>query len=108
MTPAPVMVDLNGSAWLGKYRAANRIFIFEADGTLSYRSAASKVAKAFKNGGSWKLEGDKLHFEHFINPNQKLMEFHGTVKDANTIVGEATFFLKGGAKQEQTLQRSKE
>ena len=103
--PPPLMVDLNGSAWLGKYMAANRTFIFEPDGTLSYRSAASKIAKGIKNRGSWRLEGNKLYFEHFINPNQKLMEFRGTIKDADTIVGEATYFLKNGAKEEQSLKR---
>jgi hypothetical protein len=93
--PAPVMLDLNGTTWLGKYMAANRTFIFEADGTLSYKSAA-KTAKAFKNRGFWKLEGNKLYFEHYINPNQKLMEFHGVIKDGNTIVGEATFLGSSG------------
>ncbi len=102
--PAQVTVDLNGTAWLGKYLAANRTFIFETDGTLSYKSAA-KTSKGFKNRGSWKLEGNRLYFEHYINPNQKLMEFRGIIRDANTIVGEATFPVKG-TKEQQMLQRA--
>ena len=102
--PARVMVDLNGTAWLGKYLTVNRIFIFEADGTLSYKSPVA-TAKPFKNRGSWKLEGNKLYFEHFITPTKKLMEFRGAVTDGNTIVGEATFPAKG-AKEAQTLQRT--
>jgi hypothetical protein len=102
--PVKVAVDLNGTAWLGKYGAANRTFIFEADGTVSYKTGA-KASKGFKNRGFWKIEGNNLFFEHYLNPNQKLMEFRGVVKDPNTIVGEATFPLKG-TKEQQTLQRN--
>lgn len=104
--PAP-KVDLTGTAWVGKYQTVNRTFIFEADGTVSYQSAgaaAAKKAKSIKNRGFWKLEGNKLYFEHFINPNQKLMEFRGVVKDGNTIVGETTYLIKG-MKEPATLQR---
>jgi hypothetical protein len=102
--PAPAIGGLTGTAWLGKYSTVNRVFIFEPDGTLSYRSTA-KTSKILKGRGSWKLEGNILTFEHFINPNSKLMHFRGTIKDANTIVGEATFpLLKTSAAQ--TLQRT--
>lgn len=104
--PKVVLVDLNNTAWVGKYNAAIRTFIFEADGTLSYRSGAAKVKGAgIKNRGSWKVVGNQLFFEHFINPNQKLMTFQGTIQDANTIVGEATYLLLN-KKDNQTLQRT--
>lgn len=102
--PAPV-IGLNGTAWLGKYNTIDRVFIFEPDGTVSYRTTA-KTAKIFKDRGFWKFDGNILTFEHYINPNSKLMEFHGTVKDANTIVGEATYVLLKGKKALQTLQRT--
>ena len=99
-----VQVNLAGTAWLGKYSTVNRIFIFEADGTLSYKSTTAK-GKAFPNRGSWRVVGDVLEFEHFINPKQKLMQFRGTIKDANTIVGEATM-LSNNMKSMQTMQRT--
>jgi hypothetical protein len=99
-----IIADLNGSAWTGKYNTINRIFIFEADGTLSYKSTAA-TGKIFKNRGSWKLEGDVLSFEHFINPNAKLMQFRGKITDANSIVGESVLGATG-AKSQQTLQRT--
>jgi hypothetical protein len=105
--PAPVTVDLNGTAWLGKYISTTRTFIFEPDGTLSYRTA-TKAAKIYKNRGKWKLEGNKISFEYFTTPANVLMEFNGTVTDANTIVGEATYRLKNGAKEEQIFRRSME
>ena len=74
-------VDLNNTAWLGRYNAVARTFIFEADGTLSYRSSTSKVAKGLKNRGFWRLEGNNLFFEHYISPNSKLMEFRGTGRE---------------------------
>src|SRR5437868_3809011 len=89
-----IVADLNGSAWTGKYNTITRIFVFEADGTLSYKSAAV-AGKIFKNRGSWKLEGDILSFEHFINPNNKLMHFRGKVADANSIVGESVILTTG-------------
>jgi hypothetical protein len=101
-TAATVTVNLNGSAWLGKYGAANRTYVFEADGTLSYKSAAVK-GNLFKNRGTWKLEGNVLTFEHFIGKN-KVQDFRGIVKDANTIVGEQT--LKTGAQSPMTMQRT--
>ena len=99
--PAVIVVNLNGTAWLGKYVSTNRTFIFEPDGTLSYKSATKTV---FKNRGQWRLEGNTLHFEHWINPAIKLMEFRGTFKDANTIIGESV--TKAGGKTTQTLQRT--
>jgi hypothetical protein len=103
--PASVAIHLNGAAWFGKYNAVNRVFIFEPDGTLSYKATTAN-AKVFKNRGSWKLVGNQLHFEHYINPNSKLIEFHGTIKDENTIVDEATYPLLKGKKALQTLQRT--
>jgi hypothetical protein len=105
MLPALVIGGLNGTAWLGKYNTVDRVFIFEPDGTVSYRTTA-KTSKVFKERGSWKLEGNILTFEHYINPKTKLMEFRGTVKDANTIVGEATYLPLKGKKAPQTLQRT--
>jgi hypothetical protein len=95
-----VQVNLAGTAWLGKYNTLNRIFIFEADGTLSYKSTTAK-GKVFPIRGSWRVVGDVIEFEHFTNPNQIL----GTIKDANTIVGEATFRLNN-MKSMQTMQRT--
>ena len=99
---AAISVNLNGSAWLGKYNTVNRIYIFEADGTLSYKSAAAK-GNVFKNRGTWKLEGNVLTFEHFVGKN-KVQDFRGIVKDANTIVGDQT--LKTGATSPMTMQRT--
>ncbi len=105
--PARAIFQLEGSAWLGKYNAINRIFILEADGTLSYKSATLKgKGNAIKNRGSWKLEGDQLFFQHHIKPGTVLMEFRGTIKDGNTIVGEAIYPLLNGNKANQTLQRT--
>jgi hypothetical protein len=101
--PVRVGIDLNGTAWLGKYNAVNRIFVFEADGTLSYKATTAK-GKLFKNRGTWKLDGANLSFEH--NTGAKtVMQFQGIVKDANTIVGAATYTLTN-KKAEQSLQRT--
>jgi hypothetical protein len=103
--PALIIGGSNRTAWLGKYNTVDRVFIFEPDGTVSYRTIA-KTSKVFKERGFWKLEGNNLTFDHFINPKTKVMEFHGIVKDANTIVGEATYLLLNGKKALQTLQRT--
>ena len=103
--PVPVIGGSNGTAWLGKYNTVDRVFVFEPDGTVSYRTTL-KTSKVFKGRGSWKLDGNILTFEHYINPKSKLMEFRGTVKDGNTIVGEATYLLLNGKKALQTLQRT--
>jgi hypothetical protein len=103
--PAPVIGGLNGTAWLGKYNTVDRVFILEPDGTVSYRSTL-KTSKVFKERGFWKFEGNILTFEHYVNPKSKLMEFRGTVKDAKTIVGEATYLLLNGKKAPQTLRRT--
>ncbi len=103
-TPAPVVsVYLGGSAWLGKLNAINRLFVFEADGTVSYRTPASK-ANPIKGRGSWRVEGNTLIFDHFITKGNTILEFRGTIKDSNTIVGEST--SKTGGKTMQTLQRT--
>lgn len=97
-----VALDLRGTAWLGKYSTIARIFIFEADGTLSYKTTG-KIH--YKNRGTWRVEGDTLIFEHWLsNPANKIMDFRGTIRDANSIVGEST--MKTGAKTMQTLQRT--
>jgi hypothetical protein len=98
-----VQVNLVGTAWVGKYISINRIFTFEPDGTLSYKAASGK-GKGFANRGTWRVVGDVLEFEHYTNPNQKLMHFRGTIKDGNTIVGEATFLLNN-TKSAQTMTR---
>jgi hypothetical protein len=98
------VIDLAGTAWLGKYNMVQRIFILEPDGTLSYKSPAGK-AKAFKNRGFWKFDGTNLYFEHFLNPNQKIMEFRAKITDDKAITGEATY-LQTGAKATQTMQRT--
>lgn len=100
--PAFAMANFQGSEWSGKYLTLNRIFIFEADGSLSYKSNP-KTIKGFKNRGSWKLDGGNLTFEHHISVNNKLLEFRGIIQDANTIVGEVTY--KNGNKVQQTFQR---
>lgn len=102
--PRRVVVDLTNTVWQGKYHTTTRFFVFEADGTLSYRSA-TKAGKLFKNRGTWRLEGNVLIFEHFINPNTKLMHFRGTIQNSSTIVGEATY-PQQGTKANQTLQRT--
>ncbi|HZZ78794.1 MAG TPA: hypothetical protein VFE62_09770 [Gemmataceae bacterium] len=102
--PTRKVFDLHNSAWLGKYNAAARTFIFEADGTLSYKVPTSKLGKSYKNRGFWRLEGNTVFFEYYINPKQKLMEFRGTMVDINTIVGEAHYLLNG-SRTKQTLHR---
>jgi hypothetical protein len=84
--PVRVVIDLNGTAWLGKYGVADRIYIFEPDGTVSYRTLAAK-ATIFRNRGTWKLEGNQFSFEHTIGKN-KVLEFRGTITDQNAIDGE--------------------
>jgi hypothetical protein len=104
VTPAPLIVNLNGSSWFGKYITINRIFIFEADGTLSYRTTTGKAGgKIYKNRGNWKLQGNNLYFDYFTMPGRTLMEFRGIVTDGNTIVGEATYPVTG-KKDAQTLK----
>lgn len=104
--PTAVRVDLAGTAWIGKYGAAVRTFVFEADGTVSYRSgtAAALKARVIQKRGFWKLQGNTLYFEHYINPQNKLIEFRGTVTDANTIIGEQ-IMLQTGQKLNVTMQR---
>ena len=107
--PAPAVVPpavlLPGTEWNGKYNLANRIFIFEADGTLSYRTGAGKLGtKDRKNAGTWRVDGNTLHFTHALTPTNVIMEFRGVIRDAQTIVGEATYPLLG-KKDTQTLQR---
>jgi hypothetical protein len=102
--PPRVQVNLAGTAWLGKYQTVNRIFIFEPDGTLSYRTTA-KSGKIYKNRGTWKVDDDKIHFEHYTTPANKLMEFHGTVVNPSTITGEATYRLNNTAAK-QTMERT--
>lgn len=97
----PMFTNLSGSAWLGKYNALPRIFVFETDGTLSYSSTAGKTL--FKNRGSWKVDGNVLIFEHNIGAN-KVMDFKGVIQDADTIVGES--ITKTGVKAQQTLKRT--
>ena len=110
-TPAPkspqvakpaINLDLRGTAWLGKYSASPRTFTFEPDGTISYKTTG-KIH--YKNRGMWRLEGNTLIFEHWLtNPANKIMDFRGTIRDPNSIVGEST--LRTGAKTMQTLQRT--
>ena len=104
-TPPPVLtVNLAGTVWLGKYTAATpRLYVFETDGTVSYRTPTSKGIP-IKNRGTWRMEGNTLVFEHWITKGVTTMEFRGVVKDVNTIVGEST--SKAGGKFTQTLQRT--
>jgi hypothetical protein len=98
-----VAININGTAWIGKVSATNRIFVFEADGTVSYKTPTSK-ANPIKNRGNWRLEGSTLIFDHYITKGNTILEFRGTVQDPNTIVGES--WTKAGVRTPQTLQRS--
>lgn len=98
-----VVPNIAGTAWLGKYSATQRLFVFEADGTVSYRSPASKT-NPIKNRGSWRVEGSTLIFDHFITKGNIIMEFRGVIQDPNTIVGES--WTKAGIKTPQTMQRT--
>ena len=102
-TPTRTVGDFQGVPWLGNYNTLKRLYVFEADGTLSYKSAASKGA-LFKNRGSWKCDGTNITFEHTLGV-KTIMEFRGVFKDQNTIVGVATYPLTN-KKVEQTLQRT--
>ncbi len=101
--PPPVEADLRGTAWLGKYNAIQRIFIFEADGSLSYKSSTATSA-IFKQRGKWWLDGTTLYFEHNVGA-KKVMDFRVIVMDGATIVGES-ILTTGGAKSQQTLKRT--
>jgi len=94
------VLDLNGTTWQGKYLTSNRIFTFEPDGTLSYKSSPL-TKSSIKNRGHWKFDGETLSFEHFLTPKNKIMEFRGKVQDGNAIVGES--ITKTGGKTTQTL-----
>ncbi len=102
--PAPVVfLNLVGTAWLGKYGVAARTYVFEADGTISYKSATPTI---FKNRGSWRLEGQTIYFDHHIGiKGKKTLEFRGVVKDANTIVGEQ-LMVNTGMKTTVIMQRT--
>lgn len=100
--PPRQMVNLNGTAWQGKYGVANRVYIFEPDGTISYKS--SPLVKAgIKNRGIWRLEGDMLYFDHNIGA-AKMLEFRGKVQGPDSIVGEQVM-VKTGVKSQVTMQR---
>src|SRR5687768_12634469 len=94
--PEPrAFVNLSGTAWLGKYAAANRTYVFEADGTVSYSTTGKTM---FKGRGQLKFVGDTITFNHHIGVAGKtVMEFRGVVKDTNTIVGEQ-IMINTGAK----------
>jgi hypothetical protein len=95
--------NLNGTSWQGKYLTSNRIFTFEPDGTLSYKS--SPLTKtSIKNRGHWTFDGETLYFEHFLTAKNKIMEFRGKVQGPNVIVGES--ITKTGGKAMQTLNRT--
>ena len=101
--PPRAFVNVTGTAWAGKYNAANRTYVFEADGTVSYSSTGKTV---FKGRGNWQLVGDTLHFTHHIGVAGKTtMEFRGVVKDADTIVGEQVMTATG-AKTTVTMKRT--
>ena len=100
--PRP-LINLGGTTWLGKYTVADRIYTFEVDGTVSYKSSpATKVS--IKNRGNWKFDGVQFYFDHHIGTN-KLIEFRGVLQDGNTIVGEQTI-LKTGVKSPVVMKRA--
>jgi hypothetical protein len=101
--PPRLVMNLNGTVWQGKYNLANRIYTFEPDGTVSYKS--SPVTKvSIKNRGHWRLDGDMFYFDHNIGAN-KMMEFRGKITGPDTIVGEQ-HMLKTGQKTPVTMQRT--
>jgi hypothetical protein len=93
-TPARPTVNLNGTTWQGTYLDAIRVFIFEPDGTISYKASA-KTKVINRKCGTWKFDGETLTFEHYHNLKNVLMEYRGKLQDAKTIVGESTT-RKGG------------
>src|SRR5262245_35338580 len=83
--PPAQLVNLSGSAWLGKIHLQSRIYTFEADGTLT-------IDRVHKNRGSWKQEGNLISFTSInTKTGQVVMEFRGQITDARTIVGEADY-----------------
>ena len=100
--PKVTFIDLKGTAWAGKYGVTNRIYIFEADGSISYSSTGKTV---FKIRGNWKFDGINLFFDHHTGTKKISYEFRGIVKDANTIVGEQTL-VTTGAKSPATMTRT--
>jgi hypothetical protein len=101
--PPRPSVNLKGTTWQGKYLTTNRIFTFEPDGTLSYKSSPL-TKNSIKNRGHWHFDGETLYFEHFITAKNKIMEFRGKIQSPNAIVGES--ITKVGGKSAQTLIRT--
>jgi hypothetical protein len=105
----PAAVNLGGTTWNGKYNAVNRIFIFEPDGTLSYQATTGKGGinmKIYKNRGTWRQEGTTIMFDYYTTPANVLMQFRGTITDANTIDGEANYPLLKIGNSKQTMKRA--
>lgn len=100
---APVVVNLAGTTWLGKYGVTDRYFAFEADGTVSYWTAAK--TKMYKLRGNWKSDGVNFFFDHHTGTKKISLEFRGVIKDADTIVGEQTLVLTG-AKSPVTMKKA--
>jgi len=96
--PARPVVNLSGTSWLGSYLAANRVFIFEPNGTISYKASA-KTKVINKKCGTWTFDGETLTFEHYHNQKNVLMEYRGKVQDAKTIFGVSTTRKDGRSTQ---------
>jgi hypothetical protein len=99
---AKVIPNMIGTTWLGKYSTVNRYYIFEADGTISFKTTLK--ANALKGRGNWRMEGNVVFFDHNLGAGT-IMEFRGNFKDEKTIVGQQTM-VKTGAKSNVTMQRA--
>jgi hypothetical protein len=93
--PAPP-IDLRGTTWRGMDLVADRVMIFNADGSLHYGVGAKPTN--FK--ASWKLDGHDLYFEM----NNQYREFKGKVI-GDTIVGQS--WNRVNKKWETTLRRDR-
>lgn len=94
--------NMMGTTWQGKYSVSTRFYTFEPDGTVSY--AINAKSKPNKGRGNWRFEGQTFIFDHNLGA-ATVLEFRGTFKDGNTLVGQQTM-VKTGAKSNVTMQRS--
>jgi hypothetical protein len=90
----PILIDLRGTTWQGKdLTVANRVYVFESDGTLHYGKNNPSSLK-----GSWKLDGNEVYFEM----NNRFREFKGIIQ-GDTMTGES--WNKSGKRWQTTFHR---
>lgn len=97
--PTHVPIDLRGTTWRGMDLIANRVLVFNADGTIHYGS--NKIITIKTGRATWRLDGHDLYFEM----NNQYREFKGKVI-GDTIVGDS--WNKAGNRWKTELRRDRE